>query len=143
MLQTISWQNYFTVCAVLLVIYYTAIIFLYYRQDVAMIFRQQISFRKQGAFAQANQTALLQQQGNDIDALGSNLTDEIKAFAASAGNQYNKTELQYFLQMLLKKYAVLKNSEVQASITKTIISECKNNCSIELSDEEAGMLWNG
>ncbi|GAB2821253.1 hypothetical protein [Ferruginibacter profundus] len=83
------------------------------------------------------------QEGSDIDALGSNLKDEVKAFAASAGNQYNKTELQYGLQLLLKKYAVLKNSEMQPDITKTIISECENNCSIVLSDEEAGMLWNG
>lgn len=142
MLQSISWQNYFTVCAILLVIYYSAIIFLYYRQDVAVLLRQQVVFRKHGTFAPATQT-VTSQPGNDIDALGSNLTDEIKAFAASAGNQYNKTELQYGLQLLLKKYAVLKNSEAQAGITKTIISECENNCSIVLSDEEAGMLWNG
>lgn len=142
MLQSISWQNYFTLCAVLLAIYYTAILFLYYRQDLALLFRQQISFKKQGAFAPADQTAALQ-TGNNIDALVSTLTDEIKAFAASAGNQYNKTELQYGLQLLLKKYAVLKNSEIKAGITKTIINECENNCSIVLSDEEVGMLWNG
>jgi hypothetical protein len=142
MLQSISWQTYFTVCAVLLAIYYVAILFLYYRHDLALILRQQISFKKQGSFVPANQTAPLQ-INNDIDALGSNLKDEVRAFAASAGNQYNKTELQYGLQLLLKKYAVLKNSEVQTDITKTIISECENNCSIVLSDEEAGMLWNG
>ncbi len=142
MLQSISWQNYFTLCAILLAIYYSVILFLYYRQDLAVLFRQQIAFRKQGAFATTNQAATSQPY-NDIAALGANLTDEIKAFAASAGNQYNKTELQYGLQLLLKKYVVLKNSEVQADITKTIISECENNCSIVLSDEEAGMLWNG
>lgn len=138
MLQSISWQTYFTVSAVLLVIYYSAILFLYYRQDMAMLFRQQVSFKKHtGSFAEQVQAP------GDLNTLGTNLKDEIIAFAASAGADCNKTELQYGLQLLLKKYAVLKNSEVQADITKTIISECENNCSIVLSDEEAGMLWNG
>jgi len=142
MLQSISWPTYFTACAILLALYYCGILFLYYRQDIALLFRQQIPFRKQEAFASSNQT-VLSQAGNDIDALGESLKDELTAFVASVGSQYNKTELQYGLQLLLKKYAVLKNAVIQPEITKKIISECKNNCSIELSDEEAGMLWNG
>ncbi len=138
MLQSISWQTYFTVSAVLLAIYYVAILLLYYRQDMAMLFRQQVSFKNQtGSFTKQEQAS------GDINTLGANLEDEIIAYAASAGADYNKTELQYGLQLLLKKYAVLKDSILQPEITKTIISACENNCSIVLSDEEAGMLWNG
>lgn len=138
MLASISWQNYFTVCAVLLAIYYSTILFLYYRQDMAMLFRQQVSLRKQtGSFTEQVQAS------SDINTLGANLKDEIIAYAASAGVDSNKAELQYGLLLILKKYAVLKDSIVQADINKTIISACENNCSIVLSDEEAGMLWNG
>lgn len=138
MLQGISWQTYLTVTAVLLLIYYTAILFLYYRQDMALLFCQHIPFNKQnGAFTEQVHPS------GDINTLGANLKDEIIAYAASAGAEYNKEELQYGLQLLLKKYAVLKDSIVQADITKTMISACENNCSIVLSDEEAGMLWNG
>ena len=160
MLQSISWQTYFTSCIFLLVVYYVIVAVVYYRQDLLS------KLNKQSAFQQPIEIPNVKEfdhkdyqpkvaegpevingnylpEANDFSELEESAKDELQAFAMAAATQYSKTELITALKKILKKYAALKGSLFQQSINKIIEDECKANCSIELSDDEVAELWNG
>ena len=55
MLQSISWQTYFTSCIFLLVVYYVVVAVVYYRQDLLSKLNNQSTFRHSIEFSQAKQ----------------------------------------------------------------------------------------
>ena len=54
-----------------------------------------------------------------------------------------REELVVALQMLLRDYSDLKDQPITSELNQHIKDECKNICSINLSDVELKMLWNG
>ena len=159
MLQSISWQTYFTICIFLLVVYYIVIAVVYYRQDLLSKLNNQSTFRHSIEFSQAKQFDHKDYQpkvaegleinngnylpeANDFSELAESAKDELQAFTMAAATQYSKTELITALKKILKRYAALKASSFQLSINNVITDECKTNCSTELSDDEVAELWN-
>lgn len=160
MLQSISWQTYFTSCIFLLVVYYVAVAVVYYRQDLLSKLNNQSTFQQSIEIPQAKEFDHKDYQpkveegpeinngnylpeANDYSELAESAKDELQAFTMAAATQYSKPELTIALKKILKRYVALKASSFQLSINNVITHECKNNCSTELSDDEVAELWNG
>ena len=160
MLQSISWQTYFTSCIFLLVVYYVVVAVVYYRQDLLSKLSNQSTFQQSIEIPQAKEfdhkdyqpkvaEGLEINKGNylpetnDFSELAESAKDELQAFTMAAATQYSKPELITALKKILKRYTALKASSFQISINNVITDECKNNCSTELSDDEVAALWNG
>lgn len=160
MLQSISWQTYFTSCVFLLVIYYVVVVVVYYREDLLSKLNNQSAFQqpieipnvkefdhkdyqpKVAGGPEVNNGNYLP-EANDFSELAESAKDELKAFTMAAATQYSKTELMTALKKILKRYAALKDSSFQLNIDDVITDECKTNCSTELSEKEVAELWNG
>ena len=159
MLQSISWSTYFSCCIFLLILYYIVVAVIYYRQDLLSKFNHRSNFQQRlkitpgKKFDEKNYQSKLAAEpevpiGDDLAAatdlleLEQAAKDELQAFTIAAAAQYNKTALLTALKKILKRYAALKNSPYQKSISKLLVQECKNDCAADLSEEEAEGLWN-
>ena len=160
MLQSISWQTYFTSCIFLLVVYYVVVAVVYYRQDLLSKLNKQSTFQQPIEIPQAKEFDHKDYQpkvaagpeindgnylpeANDFSELAESAKDELQAFTMAAATQYSKPELATALKKILRRYVALKASSFQISINNVITDECKTNCSTELSDDEVAALWNG
>jgi hypothetical protein len=160
MLQSISWQTYFTSSIFLLVAYYVVVAVVYYRQDLLSKLNNQSTFQQSIEIPQAKEFDHNNYQpkvadglevnhgnylpeANDYSELTESAKDELQAFTMAAATQYSKPELITALKKILKRYVALKASSFQISINNIITDECKTNCSTELSDDEVAELWNG
>lgn len=54
---------------------------------------------------------------------------------------YKKEELIFSLQLVLKKYPQLRDTNFTEAINNLIATECQNSCSIPLNEDEVNMLW--
>jgi len=78
----------------------------------------------------------------ELSSLVHDLTHDLKLAIHKAGKQnFKKQELLFSLQMLLKDYEGLKETNFIEAINNLITNECQNSCSIPLSDEDIKMLW--
>ena len=147
MFNNISWQGYWTVLALLAAGYYLVIYLLYFRNDF------KVSFGQLPAGAGAPDEPLFQKTEEDfnddpeqehVDRLTESCLDEISAyFEQSKRNKCVKEELIYSLQVLLRKYASVKNSSYRNAVNNVIANHAEHNCSIHLSGEEVDHLWLG
>jgi len=69
------------------------------------------------------------------------LVDEIRALLQAEGNTADKDELLDKLQRLLQKYPALKDTSFQPSISQFIYIESKNQCALDLDEDEVSGLW--
>lgn len=159
MLQSISWSAYFTSCIFFLVIYYVSVAVIYYREDLLLKFNHRSALQQPPEITPIKKMDEKEYQPklatgpevnseNELEAatnlpeLEQAAKDELQAFTIAAATQYNKATLLTALKKILKRYAVLKNSPYQKSISNLLTQECKNNCATDLSEEEAEQLWN-
>lgn len=132
MFTQVSWGNYFTAIAFISAGYYLVIGYIYYRHD----FLQLLSGKK---ITPGNSVVPVK----NYQPLAQSFSDEVQAFMQQAAReQLAKENIVVSVQSLLNKYPALKDLAFRESIRNLVISECKSYCSIHLSEEELGVLWN-
>ncbi len=161
MFTNISWTNYIIVVILLMVIYYIIIGIRFYSHD----FKNLLSGNQKFKLSPSTRLSDMQNDNNPADeqeppemfqagSAFAETTDETflevehlivrlkEAIANASGKRYVKQEFFLYLQLILKEYPVLKNSQFQSVINELIISECAKYGSITLSEEEVVALWN-
>lgn len=160
MFNNISWQGYWLTIALLSAGYYLTVYLFYFRNDFKVFFN-----RKNGG----NDTLSFVSPGKDLEQETTNgepplfdgkefqspeqdseeaivyaCIDEIDAFFKERKkNKCIKEELVFSLQLILKKYPTLKNSQYKASLTNVIVGQCEHNCSIHLNADDVACVWFG
>ena len=153
MLSSISWSEFLTTIALLLVAYYVAIVSLYFRKEVFNLFSSGTS-NPQGfhlsnqigerSFSYNEMTAATGKEDPYVNGKVHDLLEDVKnLFRTGAKAKIVREELIMALQLLLRDYPIFKDLPLRAEINHHIITECKSICSITLSDAEMNMLWNG
>jgi hypothetical protein len=141
MLQSISWQTFFTFIAVTLIGYYMVIGYLYYRGDLLAVFRQLARTGKPGFLPAAGPG--IPGDNTATPAQLSSFHDELKAYTTASGTSCNRSEFFYGLGKLLHKYHALKQTGFSENINAVIIAECLENCNVSIDRSEIEVLWNG
>jgi len=65
-----------------------------------------------------------------------------EAIADASYKKYIQPEFFLYLQLIIKEYPVVKNSQFQSVINELIISECGKYGFVMLNEEEVASLWN-
>lgn len=166
MFNQITWAGYCTALLILLLIYYLCVLVFYFKSEIAqLISGEKKLFRADSSVKSAlhlnerksNFETLQYISSHDAENIyqetGENsrtnlfplvheLAQELHHAIQKAGKQnYKKEELIFSLQLLLKGYTELKETNFTQAINDLIAAECQNNCSIPLSEEELKMLW--
>ena len=162
MFTNISWTNYIVVVILLLVIYYIIIGIRFYSHDLKNLLSGNQRFRISPSTVlsnvqNGNNPIAFEQAQPDMFQAGNTFnetTDEFfleidhliirlkEAIANASGKKYIKQEFFLYLQLIIKEYPMLKNSQFQSVLNELIISECAKYGSVTLSEEEVGTLWN-
>ena len=159
MLVSITWSEYGVIILAALVVYYTVLVILYFKNEVLSL-RFKKEQHKNNLSSEGNE---LYQADKELNSFSQNkidddislvqetdetfqqveeLTASLKeAIAMAVDNEYVKEEFILSIQLLLKKYHFLKGSLFEEAINDLIISECEKYRSIHLSAKELVMLW--
>jgi len=142
MCSPISWQQFFLTVVVIIVLYYGYVGVSYYRKDWWYRLRSAKSpnERRQPVEppAAGENTS---STPNPLLPVVHDLVDEIRALLQAEGNTADKDELLDKLQRLLQKYPALKDTSFQPSISQFIYIESKNQCALDLDEDEVSGLW--
>ena len=153
MFSSISWSQFLTTIAILLVIYYLVIICLLCKKELFSLFSFSASTHDDFHLSNENtdhpmsfneKTATTGNEDPFLNQKVHELLEDLKNLLLTAAKAKTiKEELIMALQMLLRNYFPLNDLPIRAEINQHIIIECKVTCSITLSEAELNMLWNG
>ena len=142
MINNISWQSYWIWLAVISAGYYLIIYLLYYRHDFKAWIHPK-PYNSDG-IASASESIIQPPVEKDAERLIDSCMDELNAFfEESRRKKVMKEELIYSLQLLLKKYPSLKDSEYKESLTNLIATQCEDTCLVRLNADEVYHVWLG
>jgi len=133
MFSTFSWHDFLVVLIVVLVIYYTALILVYYRNDISKILREGLP---KLTLSTGNEKIGEQADGHDGALEGLTLV-----FKNAAEKKYHREELMQALQVYLKRYAHLRNTAFQLTMNNHISVSATALCDIYLEDADIRQLW--
>ena len=138
----ISWQGYWIWLAVISAGYYLVIYLLYYRHDFKVWIRQKPY--NSGGILSASESIIQPPVEKVAEPLIDSCMDELNAFfEESRRKKVMKEELIYSLQLLLKKYPSLKDSEYKESLSNLIATQCEDTCLVRLNADEVYHVWMG
>ena len=142
MINNISWQGYWIWLAVISTGYYLVIYLLYYRHDLKAWIHPK-PYNSDG-IVPASESIIQPHVEKDAERLIDSCMDELNAFfEESRRKKVMKEELIYSLQLLLKKYPSLKDSEYKESLTNLIATQCEDTCLVRLNADEVYHVWLG
>lgn len=154
MLSSISWSDYFAAISILVIIYYVAIGYKYYKQDILALIGNNSQSPKTLSFATENlqQKPVIANHKNyqplatgaveNLPNLVQSFTDETTAYLQQAGNdKTDKATILVTLQRIVLKYPTLIKSDFKQSLEAFISNEVESNSNIQLSEDEVGRLW--
>ena len=142
MINNISWQGYWIWLAVISAGYYLIIYLLYYRHDFKAWIHPK-PYNSDG-IASASESIIQPPLEKDAERLIDSCMDELNAFfEESRRKKVMKEELIYSLQLLLKKYPSLKDSEYKESLSNLIATRCEDTCLVRLNADEVYHVWLG
>lgn len=136
MFSSISWQSYISTVAILLVIYYAFVLYVYYRKDI-------VQFLTTG---RNNDEGSKQNMLADNTGAEENYIDELRALIHQAGySRLSKDELVFSLQQLLGsgRFETIQTPGFKEKLGKIITYECQTNCSMHLDEEDLQRVWVG
>ena len=149
----INWQVYITFCIIALALYYTGILFLFYRKRNfnsspinSIGSKPSANTNQYTLFPNDNITSIMPTSNSadtNLSYIVQDLVSELKAYLLQAGKETaDKKQLATAIKFILKKYPSLNNSAFQHGITNLIAVECETNCNIFLNADELISLWN-
>ena len=138
----ISWQGYWIWLAVISAGYYLVIYLLYYRHDLKAWIHPKPN--NSDGIVTASESIIQPPVEKDAERLIDSCMDELNAFfEESRRKKVMKEELIYSLQLLLKKYPSLKDSEYKESLSNLIATQCEDICLVRLNADEVYHVWLG
>jgi hypothetical protein len=160
MFNQISWGDYFLLLILALVLYYSFVLYKYYRQDILRFISNKRAVSVSPINSQTkyfisevdrtsnkvekNDEAANQRENTAIMPHIHDLVQQIKNFVRDVSERsFIKEEVIMGLQIILRDHKNLVDTHFQESINDLIDSECREYCSFQLSKEEINTVWLG
>ena len=144
MIKQISWETYWSAISTALILYYVVICYMYYLTDIkkAVASKSKRFFKKAFSNAVNLENKIVSHSHEELFPVLNQLAQEIKMMIEDALQKcLVKKEILYAVQILLKKYPMIKGTPFEPIVTGYILTECLNYCSIHLDEAEVNMLW--
>ena len=145
MLQNISWQAYWITLAITLTLYYSFVLFLFFRTTVlnSLSRKAERAENNQLSFFQHETSQNNRQANPEVDTIAPSLVSELHAFFQAAGPRaYTKEALLQSIQMIIRKYrGEIDQFQHQRSINQLLLVLSEQHCAIHLSAAEVSSVW--
>jgi hypothetical protein len=149
MFNNISWQGYGTFLAITIFLYYSFIVFRYYRAEVLHLLgksKEATDSTERKVWTSLSSKEEFMPSTNmdapESDPAATSLIDELQAFFEAGTNQvHTKESLLKSLELICKKYPAVGGTPFQYSVNGLILFLAEHSCSIHLSAEEVSGIW--
>ena len=145
MLQNISWQAYWITLAITLILYYSFVLFFFYRNSVlnSLVRKATHTGNNQLSFFQQETSENNSSSNPEVDTIVPSLVSELHAFFQAAGPRaYTKEALLQSIKMIIRKYrGEIDQSQHQRSINQLLLVLSEQHCAIHLSTAEVSSVW--
>ena len=146
MLSHISWNSYFEFIAIALTLYYGALLLLFYGNRFQNLLQLGLFNRSEPQDFDSAGNAVLPYGADgsaaDDESKFYSLIDELNAFFEQARKtKCVKQELIGALKKITSKHTISENSFYKQSVTNLITVQCKNICSLQLSETDMALVW--
>ena len=160
MFSNISWSEYSLTLLILLLVYYFIIGLWFYYYDLKnlLVRTPVLGLGDSDLLSDVrNENVLKPQEDNHSEETRiedfiikpkcesdvQTLLDRLRgAISVASERKFIKQEFFLYLQLILKEYPGLKDSDFKSAINNLIISECENYNSVTFSEEEIELIWN-
>lgn len=153
MLSSITWGQYLSSIALLLLFYYGYVAFRYYKWEIlGVIGIKKIDGNSVAIPSMAEFKSSMEAESHDnylpkpatdidISPLVQSFTDEVQAYIQEAESGIGKDELLYSLKLIATKYPALKNSDCSDEMSQFIYREANNKYPNIMQSNDALHLW--
>jgi hypothetical protein len=153
MLSSITWGQYLSSIALLLLFYYGYVAFRYYKWEIlGVIGIKKIDGNSVAIPSMAEFKSSMESESHDnylpkpatdidISPLVQSFTDEVQAYIQEAESGIDKDELLYSLKLIATKYPVLKNADCSDEMSQFIYREANNRYPNIIQPNDALHLW--
>lgn len=136
MFSLISWSQYCIVVAIVVVLYFMVIGFLYYKKDIVKLFgrgenRESFAFSSVSNTTKTDPIAAVHELVSSLGELMRDATDKKQA----------QPEMFFAIQQLIKKYPAIHETDFVGKINTYIQEELGRYGTHTLSEEELVQLW--
>jgi hypothetical protein len=147
MLNNISWASYWTALGTTGLLYYTVILWLYYRQDIAKGFYQ---FREGKTSRSSISEEILQEHAMELMEAAAEtggtarireMLLQLQHTIEQSDKQISSPETLLLIRPTLQLHRDLIDSPVKDKVINYIKILCKVHCSVHLSEEDISALW--
>lgn len=154
MLQSISWQSYFITLFVVASLYYIVIWFIFFRNKIkpqaeVPLFVQEAQERT--AFKASDHKDFLPQEhesntapvaaANSLSSATTLFAEELEALTSAYGENGEKATVLLSIAHLIKKHSSSDFLSERDVVSEIIIATCKENCLVDISEEDINGLW--
>lgn len=160
MLSYVTWQGYWTCIALSCAAYYLWIYLKYFKSSLLKfgagkeesntVSFQSLRYHQQSTeifppkTEEDAQPVVEQDAQTDDEYAAYSLMDEVNAYLQEAKRtKCVREELVFALHTIVKKYPSLAPTSWADAVNKFLVAECKQVCSVHLSEEEVRHVWNG
>lgn len=170
MLSNISWGEFITVIVFIIACYYTVIAFLYYKQEIVILFNKRHSknlhqFRQTletpvnvmgatGELQTATDHSKFQPQPlsenvitatagtNEYKEVFTDIQKGIKVLLSGISRKENPLdELRIVVPAFLEQYGQIAESSYRSKVNDFILEQCHNHFSFDITEDEINDLW--
>lgn len=165
MFSAFSWKDFVVCTFLLLIVYYTVVIFLYYKTEFRQILSRVFNTRQpvisyqaaaiSGKSFSAKEADKSDRQGRPASEHASpeipddqapdfnELLQTIQKLVIRAGQEeVVKQELLWMIRSILQQHHHLKNTDNIIAVNDFVIQLVENHCAISLQEEDISPLWN-
>jgi len=155
MFNNISWSEYLSFISVSALIWYSFVLYNYFRHDLFQLHQGKgsnklKSLQLTAELPQHYQHNVLQVNSEnykptatDISQIVQSFTGEVQAYLEEAAqNEDARENLLKCLTIIVSKYPSLVDSEFKNSLTQFIINQTEANCAMVLSEDDLRQIWN-
>lgn len=137
MLNNYSWSGYFTTMAILILIYYIAVIAIFYKQELQALLSGNYGLSKQ---REVDENEAIE-DADSFSALEAAVSDLKRNVFQQAGKEPNRTELLMKLRYRLGDYGGMQTPAYRVAVNHFIIQQAKEICGVAYSEQELEAEW--
>lgn len=164
MFTAFSWKDFISCIALLFLLYYVVVVFMYYRYELRQLlsgkFKPARSLSSFGAVTTSGKLARVKDETITIRQAGSSDEQRSPAMQADQTPDFNellqtiqkrvihagqekvvKQELLWMIRSILQQHHPLKNTDNIIAVNDFVIQLVENHCAISLQEEDISPLW--
>lgn len=142
MLKGITWTDYLTVAAVLVLAWYAVVAVLYYRKEIKVFFKGRYRLPGKNKASVTDEYAEEDGEGNSTFEELENIVTDIKhSILEKAGKDATKAALLSQLKARLANYGGLRQPAFRVALNNFITANAESICGVAFSEEELDEAW--